>query len=393
MEVRKRRGERAVALVVRGVLVVDDGVVRDLLLRIVVGVAVLLHDGGLVAYLAGEVLELGDARVILGHREVHRSARQHVLDVVRLVHEIEAAVRQSAETRQEQLVERPGVDDGPLERRALDENGGQRRVLVVALELQFEHVLGFGFQAHHDALVVEHALEQRGVALERHALVGVLEVAVVARQEHGHARRHRRIHLLRREPPLLLRVVEEHVLVDEVRHLGEIGVVDAPQLGDGHLALVAERGDELLDELRGALLAEGDLHRVLVERHRHVRAVPVGQHLVLVVVPLGEAADVVERALVVGVEDVRPIAVHEDARLVGLVVHVAGDMGLLLDHENTLAAALCQLARHDAAGEPAAHHHGVEIASIDVMQIAVTHTHGEPSLSVLTRTNRAVAIS
>ena len=46
-----------------------------------------------------------------------------------------------------------------------------------------------------------------------------------------------------------------------------------------------------------------------------------------------------------------------------------------------------------AAGEPAAHHHGVEIASIDVMQIAVTHTHGEPSLSVLTRTNRAVAIS
>ena len=34
-----------------------------------------------------------------------------------------------------------------------------------------------------------------------------------------------------------------------------------------------------------------------------------------------------------------------------------------------------------------------KIASIDVMQIAVTHTHGEPSLSVLTRTNRAVAIS
>ena len=113
---------------------------------------------------------------------------------------------------------------GPSNGAPLTENGGQRRVLVVALELQFEHVLGFGFQAHHDALVVEHALEQRGVALERHALVGVLEVAVVARQEHGHARRHRRIHLLRREPPLLLRVVEEHVSVHEVGDLGEFGV-------------------------------------------------------------------------------------------------------------------------------------------------------------------------
>ena len=232
--------------------------------------------------------------------------------------------------------------------------------------------------------MVEHALEQRGVAVQRHALEGVLEVAVVARHEHGHARRDGGVNLLGREAPLLLRVVEEHVLVDEVGDLGELRVVLGAQLGDGHLALVAERVHELLREARGLLLAEGDLHGVLVERHGQVGAVPVGQHLVLVVAPFGEAAHVVEGALVVGVEDVRPVAVHEDAGLVGLVVHVAADVRALLHHEHALAAALGQLARHDAAREPASHYEGVHLVDIDVLEIAVLHTHGAPSFSLYT---------
>ena len=81
------------------------------------------------------------------------------------------------------------------------------------------------------------------------------------------------------------------------------------QLVDGHLAFVAERLDQLLGQARGPLVAERDLHRRLVERHGQVGAVPVGQHLVTVVAPLGEAPHVVEGALVVGVEDVRPVAV------------------------------------------------------------------------------------
>ena len=308
-----------------------------------------------------------------------------MLDVVRLPGELEAAVRKAAEARKEQLVERAGVDDRPLEGRALDEDRRERRVLRAARELEVEHAFGLGVQAHEDALALEHALEQRRVALGRHALVGVLEVAVVARDEHGHARRHRRVDLLGSEPPLLLRVIKEHVSVHELGDLGELRIVLLAQLGDGDLALVAERVDELLREVRGALLSEGYLHRVLVERHGQVGAVPIGQHLVLVVAPLGEAAHVVEGALVVRVEDVRPVAVHEHAGLVELVVHVAADMGALLDDEHARASALGQFARGHGAGEPAAHHHRVEIAAVEIFEIAVTHTHGAPFRSSKTR--------
>lgn len=86
----------------------------------------------------------------------------------------------------------------------------------------------------------------------------------------------------------------------------------------------------------------------------------------------------VEGALVVRVEDVRPVAVHEHAGLVELVVHVAADMGALLDDEHARASALGQLARGHGAGEPAAHHHRVEVAAVEIFEIAVTHTHGAP---------------
>ena len=49
-----------------------------------------------------------------------------------------------------------------------------------------------------------------------------------------------------------------------------------------------------------------------------------------------------------------------------------------------LAAALCQLARHDAAREPASHDEGVHLVDIDVLEIAVLHTHGAPSFSLYT---------
>ena len=224
--------------------------------------------------------------------------------------------------------------------------------------------------------MAEHRLEQARVAVHGHALVGVLEVAVVPGDEHGHPRRHRRVHFLGGEAPLLLGVVEEHVLVHEVGHFRQFRILLGPQLVDGHLPLVAEGGDELLNEAGGLLGAEGDLHGVLVEGHGHVGAEPIGEHLVLVTRPFREAGQVIVGLLAVGVEDVRPIAVHEDAGLVILVVGVAGDVIALLDDEHAQPPLLGQLAGGHGTGESGADDHRVKVGDVDGAKIGVGHCHG-----------------
>ena len=62
------------------------------------------------------------------------------------------------------------------------------------------------------------------------------------------------------------------------------------------------------------------------------------------------------------------MAVHEDAGLVQLVVHVAADMAALLDDEHAPAAALGQLARRHGPGKAAADDHGVEIALVKLLK-------------------------
>ena len=223
--------------------------------------------------------------------------------------------------------------------------------------------------------MVEHLLEELRVAEDGHALVGVLEIAVIARDEYRHARRHRRVDFLGREPPLLLRVVQKDVLVHEIGDLGELGVVLLAQLVDGHLALVAEGVDELLNVVRGLLLAERDFHRVLVEGHGHIGSVPIGEHAMLIPQKAGEAARVIEGALVVGVEDVRAVLVNKDARLVFLVVHVAADMRALFDDENALARALREFASHNAASKSAADDNRVDVVHVHFVELCVLHAH------------------
>ena len=298
-----------------------------------------------------------------------------MLFVEGLVHEVEAAVGQAPETREEELVERASVDDGPLELLAVELDRGKRGVLGFAFKLELEHAFRLGVQTHLDILVVEHLLEQLRVAEDGHALVGVLEVAVIARDENRNARRHRRVDFLGREPPLLLRVVQKDIFVHEIGDLSEFGIVLLAQLVDSHLALVAEGIDELLDVVRGLFLAKRDFHRVLVEGHRHIGSVPIGEHAMLIPQKTGEAARVVEGALVVGVEDVRAVLVYEDARLVFLIVHVAADMGALFDDENALARALRKFASHDATGESAADDNRVDVIHVHFVELCVLHAH------------------
>ena len=114
------------------------------------------------------------------------------------------------------------------------------------------------------------------------------------------------------------------------------------------------------DEPGRLLVAEGNFHGVLVEGHGHVGAIPIGKHL-----GAGSSHHSVKRrtivvgALVVGVEDVRPVAVHEHPGLVVLVVHVAGDVRALLDDEHAKTALFGKLPGTDSPGETGADNDGV----------------------------------
>ena len=75
---------------------VDDGVVGDLPLRSGVGAGVLLHDGGLAGQLLpSQVLELGDAGVVLIHGIVYRSVALPEVHRVGLKAEVQGAVGQA----------------------------------------------------------------------------------------------------------------------------------------------------------------------------------------------------------------------------------------------------------------------------------------------------------
>ena len=70
-----------------------------------------------------------------------------------------------------------------------------------------------GVQQNLDVRVRQHALEHAGVAVQRHGLVSVGEIPVVAVGAHRHARGDLRVELGGIESPLLPRVVAEELLV------------------------------------------------------------------------------------------------------------------------------------------------------------------------------------
>ncbi len=132
--------------------------------------------------------------------------------------------------------------------------------------------------------------------------------------------------------------------------------------------------------MRGLLFTERYFHRGLVEGHRHIGSVPIGQNPVAVVAPLGKPSHVIERALVVGVEDMGTVAMYEDSRLVRLIVHVPADVRAFFDYQDAFFCPLGKFARNDATSEPAADHDGIDLVYIDVLEISVEHSHVHPFL-------------
>ena len=167
-------------------------------------------------------------------------------------------------------------------------------------------VVGVG--AHLDA--VQQGGDQGGVALGGDALIQGVEVVVVKGQAHRQALDDKGGQLGAGAPPLLFGVALDELFVD----------IDTHQV-DGLLLEVFRLGGEV----GGALLANfclrlggGDDAPHLVEGV-HIKgqivqlALVVGNGGIGVAVELGIAVDIIPHGLVVGVEDMRTVAVNGDA--------------------------------------------------------------------------------
>lgn len=100
------------------------------------------------------------------------------------------------------------------------------------------------------------------------------------------------------------------------------------------------------------------INRVLVDGDGKKLAINAGKDTVFVGHPVGEAREVVDHALGVGVKDVRAVAMDEDAVGVGFVVGVAANVGTLVDDQNLLASA-GEAFGDDAAGKASADNYKV----------------------------------
>src|SRR5215210_162580 len=306
---------------------------RDRVVGISGASRVLTHDGRAGMLLAGKVLELGDAYVVMFVRIVdgrHPLVAGHTRQV--RVLEAQRPVGQPPEAVIEVGVYGSGVHNV----RSLDELSN-----LAEVDAQLDAYVG----------VIQHRLEHLRVALPGQSLEIVRPVAVVAIGAHGDAGGHPCAQLRGIEAPVLAGVVLEELLV-EVTAYG----VQHHVLAGEHRAL---RLPDLLEKSPHLLLADVQpiepVHRVEVDGYRQQLAVHVGERAVLVRSPLREIGEVFDDAPGVGVEDVRPVPVDQDTLLIVLVVSVAPDVGSLLDYEYSSACASETLG-DDAAGVARTNH-------------------------------------
>ncbi len=182
--------------------------------------------------------------------------------------------------------------------------------------------------------MVEHVLEHARKPMQRHRLVAVGEIPVVAVGAGRHAGGHLRVEFGRVERPLLARVVAEELLVQLASHLADDHVL----AGLDRIALLGHGSEKFLHLKRGQVQAVHLVDRVQIDRHRQELPVHAGQHAVLVPAPLGELREVIEDLARVRVENVRAVFVHEHARVVVMVVGVARDVVAAVHDEDLFVA-------------------------------------------------------
>ena len=246
--------------------------------------------------------------------------------------ELEASIRQLAISVAKIFVDRAGIYKSIIVDFAAD-----------LLELDVEHDV--------DVVVVQHIFEHRRITRERHTLMLVGEIAIIVVQARRDARGHRLVEFGRVETPLFARISLEEFFVEIASHLGNDRVFGGADRSTGFRD-TGEIGRRLRVgfELQAVKLIE----RVAVDRHRDEPLTDVGQDPVLVGTPAGEARQVGQDIGGVRMENVRPVFMNEDARLVPMIVGVAADMWPLVDQQHTLAEPGREPLGENGAGEPRA---------------------------------------
>ena len=255
--------------------------------------------------------------------EVEHRGPLVVPDGEHLLLEVQGAPAQGAVRVVEPAVERAGVDHGDPAHEV-----GSREVVPVVEDV--------GPEAHGDAGVVGHPGQPGGVAVDRQALPAVGEVAVVVGVAHRQPGDDLGGQLGRVGLPLLGGVAPHERLVQRAaderdRLLLEVGRVTGQLAG-----LPRDERPGLLGPHRGP---EELVDGAEVDRHRVDLATVHGPHPVDVAGEGREAVDVGPDPRVAGVEQVRPVAVHLDARArLDLAPGVAPDVVAAVDDDHVEAS-------------------------------------------------------
>ena len=201
-------------------------------------------------------------------------------------------------------------------------------------------------QPHFNA--IQHFLHHRRVARVRDALIAVVEVVVVIGEAHGQTADDEGGQLAAGAPPLLLAVSAHEGFVDVAPDERNRLFFQILRFARDFLALPLNDFARLI-RLRHA---PHGIKRVHVEGHMVQAILVFCQRRVREAVERGEAVGVLPNLLVVGVEDVRTVAVDGNTADV-LGVDVARDVAPLVDYKHALAFFLRHL-RERRAEQPRA---------------------------------------
>mmetsp|Transcript_20478 Transcript_20478/g.42470 ORF Transcript_20478/g.42470 Transcript_20478/m.42470 type:complete len:424 (+) Transcript_20478:135-1406(+) len=215
-------------------------------------------------------------------------------------------------------------------------------------------------------ILQDHVLEDAGVATERKCLPVIRKVALVCVGPAGQAQHHRRVQLRGVLVPLLLGVVLEDGVVQVWSHAHEGCLLAVCGLAsmlwlDANLVVVSLH---LL--LVGDVRSKQLVHCLLHGRYwdELLDAVFVGHpasHAVVKGDPLRELLDVVPHAVVLCVEQVRPILAGTDAVGCHIVVAVATDVVPLVEYEGCHSQLPGAPLRDHAAGQACSNDQQVDL--------------------------------
>ena len=208
-------------------------------------------------------------------------------------------------------------------------------------------VVVLGLRHHVDVRMVEHGLEHARVAVPRHDLELVAEVAVVAVRAGRNAGRHRLVEFRRVQSPLLSGVTAEEFFVElaaDSRHdhvFGCLDFIDRFRALRKPFLKFFGRQVEIVECVDG----------IEIDRDRHQHAVDRRQNPVLIGTPFGEFREVIEDGFGIGVEDVRAVLMNEQAAFVIAIIRVSADVRPPVDEKHALITLGRKPLRQHAASE------------------------------------------